>query len=184
MLSRFTGWFPLRTIRRQSLGQHRFARSRGHRNRPVDGVHQIGRGLNCCQSSHRECAEVGFTEATWRNCFDAEVDASDASWGRCFVSTVKIVPLLLPIDFTLTFGDVLVRVKSTYQLEMHIDTDEGNAAELDRQDVGRLEAGDLLQRVGGASRLTKTDRRRALTSGPATSAFAFSHLVIRVQGRC
>ena len=40
---------------------------------------------------------------------------------------------------SLTFGDVLVRVKSSYKLEMHIDTDEGNAAELDRHDVGELE---------------------------------------------
>ena len=40
---------------------------------------------------------------------------------------------------SLTFGDVLVRIKPSYQLEMHIDTDEGNAAELGLQDFGDLE---------------------------------------------
>lgn len=39
---------------------------------------------------------------------------------------------------SLTFGDVLVRVKDTYKLEMHIDTDEGNAAELERLDSGEV----------------------------------------------
>ena len=39
---------------------------------------------------------------------------------------------------TLTFGNVLVRVSPNYALEMHIDTDEGNAAELRRNDTGVL----------------------------------------------
>ncbi|NNE01003.1 MAG: phosphate propanoyltransferase [Pirellulaceae bacterium] len=56
---------------------------------------------------------------------------------------------------SLTFGDVLIRVKPTYKLEMHIDTDEGNAAELDRNDVGVLE-GDPVQQVGTASHLIKS----------------------------
>lgn len=43
---------------------------------------------------------------------------------------------------SLTFGDVLVRVKPSYKLEMHIDTDEGNAAELNRYDEGELELTD------------------------------------------
>lgn len=38
----------------------------------------------------------------------------------------------------LTFGDVLIRVSPKYRLEMHVDTDEANAAELKPQDEGML----------------------------------------------
>ncbi len=43
------------------------------------------------------------------------------------------------------FGDVVVRVSPKYRLEMHLDTDEANAAEVSTGDVGYLES---IQRRG------------------------------------
>jgi propanediol utilization protein len=44
----------------------------------------------------------------------------------------------------LTFGDVTVRVSPDFTLEMHLDTDEANAAGIERGDHGELmEVGEV-----------------------------------------
>jgi acetate kinase len=41
---------------------------------------------------------------------------------------------------TLIFGDVLVRVHPSYKLDMHLDTDEANAAQITDGTLGYIES--------------------------------------------
>ncbi len=57
-----------------------------------------------------------------------------------------IVRIRVPGERSLIFGDVCVRVHPDFRLDMHIDTDEANAAELGPNAVGYL---DSIQHRGG-----------------------------------
>lgn len=70
----------------------------------------------------------------WRHIHMTPEDA--ASHGVENGDTVEVEISGGPRD--LTFGDVLVRVSDKYVTEMHIDTDEANAAELDSGTTGEL----------------------------------------------
>ena len=51
-----------------------------------------------------------------------------------------IVRVRVPGDRELVFGSVVVRVSPDWRLDMHIDTDEANAAELGAGAVGYLDS--------------------------------------------
>jgi len=51
-----------------------------------------------------------------------------------------VVRVQVPSSRSLIYGDVVVRVDPEYRLDMHIDTDEANAAELSPGAVGYLDS--------------------------------------------
>ena len=70
----------------------------------------------------------------WRHIHMQPEDAE-----RFGVADKDVVDVRIESDMRdLIFGDVLVRVSSTYRLEMHIDTDEANAAGISRGTEGVL----------------------------------------------
>ena len=62
----------------------------------------------------------------------------------------------------LIFGDVIVRVSPKFRLEMHLDTDEANAAELPNRSEGALVA------VGAQAVLLARRPTRRLARGVVT----------------
>ncbi len=58
-----------------------------------------------------------------------------------------VLRINVPGERELIFGDVVVRINPDYRLEMHIDTDEANAAELSPGAVGYLDS--IQERAGG-----------------------------------
>ncbi len=59
---------------------------------------------------------------------------------RLAVRDKDIVRVKVEGERSLIFGDVLVRISPKYKLEMHVDTDEANAAELGRQAKGFIDS--------------------------------------------
>ena len=83
----------------------------------------------------------------WRHIHMTPADAA-----RFGVADRDVVEVAIRNDERgLTFGNVLVRVSPDYLLEMHIDTDEGNAAEINSGDEGALmpsaARGELLRKA-------------------------------------
>ncbi|MCD6498415.1 MAG: acetate/propionate family kinase [Deltaproteobacteria bacterium] len=73
-------------------------------------------------------------------CALRHVHVSPADALRLAVRDRDMVRVRVPGERELIFGDVLIRVKPTFRLEMHVDTDEANAAEMSAGAVGYIDA--------------------------------------------
>ncbi len=73
-------------------------------------------------------------------CASRHVHMTPADALRYGVRDKSVVQVRVDGDRELVFGDVLVRVDPSYSLAMHIDTDEGNAANLKTGAKGYIHA--------------------------------------------
>jgi len=71
-------------------------------------------------------------------CAHRHVHMGPADAAAFGVQDRDVVQIEVQGERPLVFGDVLVRVRPDYVLEMHVDTDEANAAELSTGALGRL----------------------------------------------
>ncbi|MFT6142187.1 MAG: acetate kinase [Myxococcota bacterium] len=91
-------------------------------------------------------------------CSQRHIHMTPADAERFGVSHKDVVEVALDTEGRdLVFGDVVVRVKDSYALEMHVDTDEGNAAELVRGVQG------VLSTTGKVASIRRRDDRFDLT---------------------
>lgn len=87
-------------------------------------------------------------------CSQRHIHMTPADAERFGVSHKDVVEVALDTNGRdLVFGDVVVRVKDSYALEMHVDTDEGNAAELVRGGQG------VLSTTGKVASIRRRDNR-------------------------
>ncbi len=95
-------------------------------------------------------------------CSQRHIHMTPADAERFGVSHKDVVEVALDTDGRdLVFGDVVVRVKDSYALEMHVDTDEGNAAELVRGVHG------VLSTTGRVASIRRRDDRFDPTESPS-----------------
>ena len=79
-------------------------------------------------------------------CALRHIHMSPADAAEFGVAHHDVVRIRIDSERELIFGDVIVRVSEAFSLEMHIDTDEANAAELSRGAVGHFDS--IQERAG------------------------------------